>query len=363
LRGNSWYLDCRIDGARHAVKLGKGIKRTVVEEWGIIARSKILKGEAGIGKKKKDLPFKEARDEFEAWAEANKKPSAVNAYKECLRRLAESFGPRRLREIAPFHGEAHKQHRIQAGARIRANRELAVLKALFHRCQDWGVFEGDNPVRRVKFVKEPRQRLRYLEAEEEQRLLHAATEPLRTMILLGIHTGLRLHSEALTLKWSDIDLSRRPLSVQASYTKNGQTRTVPLNSAIHAALSCMKTQAASEFVFTTRTAVPYTSLRTGFESACTRAGLDDVTPHTTRHTFATRLIASGVDLRTVRELGGWSRLRMFAPTRKAQAVEGLVEAFHNGFHNSQGRERIAIPVTPRKQNAGEVAEWPKATVC
>jgi integrase len=118
--------------------------------------------------------------------------------------LAESFGPKGLREIAPFHVEAHKQHRIQAGARIRVNRELAVLKALFYRCQDWGVFEGDNPVRRVKFVKEPRQRLRYLEAEEEQRLLYAATEPLRTMILLGIHTGLRLHSEALTLKWPDI---------------------------------------------------------------------------------------------------------------------------------------------------------------
>lgn len=43
-RGNSWYLDCRIDGARHVVKLGKGIKRTVPEELGIIARSKILKG-------------------------------------------------------------------------------------------------------------------------------------------------------------------------------------------------------------------------------------------------------------------------------------------------------------------------------
>jgi hypothetical protein len=36
------------------VKLGKGIKRTVAEELGIIARSKILKGVAGIEKKKKE---------------------------------------------------------------------------------------------------------------------------------------------------------------------------------------------------------------------------------------------------------------------------------------------------------------------
>jgi site-specific recombinase XerD len=71
------------------------------------------------------------------------------------------------------------------------------------------------------------------------------------------------------------------------------------------------------------------------------AGLEGVTPHTTRHSFATRLIAGGVDLRTVQELGGWSRLRMLeryghvALTRKAQAVEQLVEEFHNGIHNSR----------------------------
>jgi integrase len=125
--------------------------------------------------------------------------------------------------------------------------------------------------------------------------------------------------------------------MQASYAKNGQTRTVPRNSAIHAALSCLKTQAASEFVFTTRTGVPYTSLRTGFESACTRAGLDDVTPHTTRHTFAARLIASGVDLRTVQELGGWSSLWMLecyghvAPRERRRPWKDLSRHFTTDF--------------------------------
>ncbi len=39
---------------------------------------------------------------------------------------------------------------------------------------------------------------RYLEPDEEEKLLEAAREPLRTLILLGINTGLRLRSEALT---------------------------------------------------------------------------------------------------------------------------------------------------------------------
>ena len=369
LRGQTWYLDCRIDGKRHVVKLGKNIKRTVAGELANVKRAAILKGEAGIGRKKKDLPFKDAREKFQAWAEANKKPSTTKTYKECLRRLAESFGGKRLSEIAPFHVESHKQARIQHGARVRANRELAVLKALFNRCREWRLFEGDNPVESVKLLKEPRQRLRFLEPEEEHRLLDAAPEPLRSIILIGIHCGLRLQSEALTLKWSDVDLSRRIVTVQAGYAKSGQTRSVPLNSAVHAALSRLKTEARGECVFTTRTGKPSDSIRNGFESACTRAPVHGVTPHTTRHSFATRLIASGVDLRTVQELGGWSSLRMLeryghvAPTRKAQAVEGLVQEFHNGFHNSGESIGTTKPLTPRKQSHGEVAEWPKATVC
>ena len=46
LRGNTWYLDCRIDGTRHVVKLGKNIKRTVAGELADVKRAAILKGEA-----------------------------------------------------------------------------------------------------------------------------------------------------------------------------------------------------------------------------------------------------------------------------------------------------------------------------
>lgn len=67
LRGRMWYLDCRIAGARHVVRLGKGISRTVAGEIASVKRAAILKGESGIGKKKRDLSFDEARMRFEAW--------------------------------------------------------------------------------------------------------------------------------------------------------------------------------------------------------------------------------------------------------------------------------------------------------
>jgi integrase len=328
LRGKTWYLDCNINGTRYQRRLGKGITRSVALELAQVQRGAILKGELGIGKKAKDLPFDEARKKFEAWADASKKPGTAKSYKECLRRLAESFSGKRLGELSPFLVEKHKQARIQAGARVRANRELAVLKALFNRCREWELFEGDNPVATVKMLKEPRQRLRFLEPEEEARLLAACPEPLRSIILVGIHCGLRLRSEALTLRWRDVDLGRRTLTVQAAYAKNGQTRSVPLNSLVRTALD--RLPRTGEFVFEKPDGMPYISVRNRFDTACRLAGLRDVTPHTLRHTFATRLIENGVDLRTVQELGGWSQIKMLeryghvSPSRKAEAVEGLV---------------------------------------
>lgn len=106
--------------------------------------------------------------------------------------------------------EKHKQTRIQADAKISANREITNLKNIFNRCIEWKKFEGDNPAEKVKTTKEPKTRLRFLSHEEEARLLAAASEPLRTIVLLGIHLGLRIQAEALTLRWESVDLERPP---------------------------------------------------------------------------------------------------------------------------------------------------------
>lgn len=155
------------------------------------------------------------------------------------------------------------------------------------------------------------------------------------MVLVGIYCGVRLKSEGLTLRWEDIDFWLKTLTVQAAYSRNSKPRTILINSLVLTALSRLPKK--SEWVFTKPNGKPYTAVR-GFEKARKAARLLDVVPntetfsvtvHTLRHTFATRLIENGVDLRTVEELGGWSNLKMLeryghvSPSRKAAAVEGL----------------------------------------
>lgn len=194
--------------------------------------------------------------------------------------------------------------------------------------------KGDNPVEGVDFLPEPWTRLRYREPEEEAGLLEAAREPLRSVILIGIHAGLRNQAEALLLAWSDVDLKRGLLTVQAAYAKNGTNRTVPLNSALRDALARLKeTAKGSERVFTSpRSGKPLRSIRNAFELVRQKAGIgEDVTPHTLRHTFASRLAMAGVDPRTIQELGGWKTLALveryshLSPRHRAEAVERIVK--------------------------------------
>jgi len=74
---------------------------------------------------------------------------------------------------------------------------------------------------------------------------------------------------------------------------------------------------------------PVKGFRTSFENACKKAGIKNLSFHTLRHTFATRLVLSGVDIVTVSRLLGHSKIqttmRYSHPTPEAlkTAVSGL----------------------------------------
>src|SRR5262249_1568327 len=179
----------------------------------------------------------------------------------CLEALAASVGGKRLSPTSPFHAERHKQARLKAGARVVANREREVLRALYNRCREWGKYEGENPATKVKGVRESEGRLRFLDPDEEARLLAAARAPdLRAIILVGIHAGLRLESEALTLSPADADFRTGLLTVQSAYAKSGRTRRVPMNRVLRAALAPLKESATGPRLFVSRDGTPYRSI-------------------------------------------------------------------------------------------------------
>jgi integrase len=88
-------------------------------------------------------------------------------------------------------------------------------------------------------------------------------------------------------------------------------------------------ESASESVFCRKDGEAGRSIRTAFENACKRTGLKDVTLHTLRHTFASRLAMSGAGNKTLKELGRWK-------------TAGMIYAHLSQEHLAQALEKIGV---------------------
>ena len=87
----------------------------------------------------------------------------------------------------------------------------------------------------------------------------------------------------------------------------------------------------SRWVFPGRHGNHVMSPRSWFEAALQRAGIKDFTWHCLRHTFASRLVMAGVDIRTVQELLGHKTITVtlryahLAPQHQLAAVQRLCD--------------------------------------
>jgi integrase len=163
---------------------------------------------------------------------------------------------------------------------------------------------GRNPVCKVKFFQEFNTGKRILTNEEEERLIQSATPYLQDIIRFALNTGLRI-GEIFILLWFNVDWEKGLLNVFAPKTQ--KVRVVPMNAVTRTILEAWKLGRKNEFIFFNHeTGKPFVDLSAGLALACEKAGLEGVTWHTLRHTFASRLLAQGTDIVTVKELLGHS---------------------------------------------------------
>jgi integrase len=139
-----------------------------------------------------------------------------------------------------------------------------------------------------------------------------------TLYLTAAMTGLR-QGELLGLRWRDVDLDARRVRVVAPYVRGefsdpkseGSGRSLPLAIRVVEALGELREQSAyahgSELVFAhpeSGKPLDRSKLVRRFRQATERAEVRQVTFHELRHTFGTRMAASGVPLRTIQHWMG-----------------------------------------------------------
>jgi site-specific recombinase XerD len=220
--------------------------------------------------------------------------------------------------------DIERQFQKQQWAPATPNRYRALLSLTYRLAIRNGKVK-ENPARLVPHRLEDNARIRFLSAVEETALRGAieAKYPERLPeFVLALNTGLRL-SEQYGLLWENVSMPLRMLTILRS--KNGSMRHVPLNQAALRALERLrKRNTGSEFI-----CGGAREPRRWFEPVLKDAKVTNFSWHCLRHTFASRLVMAGVDIRTVQELLGHKTIGMtvryshLAPKHTLAAVERL----------------------------------------
>jgi integrase len=216
-------------------------------------------------------------------------------------------------------------------------------KATLGRALQLSVVDGHlmrNVARLVTARREMNGRVRWLTDDEEKQITEAIRERCPDQLpafVIALHTGMR-QSEQFSLEWSEIDFTRRKIFLDK--TKNGSDREMPINKTCLAALEELQRvrqeridagKPVNEFVFQSSRYPGQRLLnpRQWFPEVVDDAEVKDFHWHDCRHTFCSRLVMRGVDLRTVMELAGHksivvtSRYAHLAPEHNIAAIEKL----------------------------------------
>jgi len=222
------------------------------------------------------------------------------------------------------------------------------LAAILKKARSWG-WLADDPMDGVTAITKIRnERTRFLSDDERDRLLAACkastNAALYTVVVFALSTGAR-KNEILSLTLADIDLKRGQATLRD--TKNGDTRSVPLASHLVGLLEDQIERIEAEYakydkppktlwLFPGKDGTKPVDIRTAWENAREKAGLDDFRFHDLRHSTASYLAMKGASLVEIAEVLGHRTLQMVR--RYAHLSESHVKGLMDGLSEDMFRE-------------------------
>jgi site-specific recombinase XerD len=343
--GASWRWRVRVAGKRHVYRLEVGDypEREDVEDFAVqeYARLRRRNGKGLPG----PVPFSELLARYRESELDGLAAHSRRSYETSLQAFETYFvkegGDPQTDQIRPGHvhgfmtwRRTHSPNGTKRDTPLAARtvaKDRVVLHVVFSLAETLEMVPG-NPVRKTKPPKGDAREPIILSEDQYEALIRATQgrHMLRLYVMVLGEAGLRCDSEALWLRWQDVDLERGFLAVESvrkgRRTKSGKSRKVPMTRRLreamqeHMARYRMKTYSGerTEWVFhhelRRRHAKPgarITGLRRAFGGAVKRAGLPaDLRQHDLRHRRVTTWLAEGHPITLVQKAMGHSTVRV-----------------------------------------------------
>jgi integrase len=218
-----------------------------------------------------------------------------------------------LKNLRPIHLERLKKTLLEAKKSPRTIQYIfSTVRVVWNHARKNRVIEGDSPTKAVKKPKVENRRIRYLTAEEAQTLLEdLECRDLATcwMSAISLFMGLRA-GEIFNLEWKNLDRENGLLWVMDG--KSGKSRAVYMPAQVKKLFKEMTLGEPEGLIFPGPDGKPLREITSYFRTAVKKLGFNEgITDrrerfsfHSLRHTAASFLIQSGVDLYTVKEILG-----------------------------------------------------------
>jgi integrase len=267
--------------------------------------------------------------------------------------ISPQFGSSPITDVSTAHIEALAGAMLKNGLAPKTVRNvMTFLHSVFEHAVDRGAI-SENPVRRATRPGRRRQGdtnpdLQFLTIEELDAVIRAVPDEvvvrtpaptrrgrkgpapppppdvlgpvLRVVVLAAAMTGLR-QGELLGLRWRDVDWSAQRIRVRNTFVRGEHSaagksdlstrRSVPMTDRLAGELDRWSRRSVysgeDELVFAhpqTGNPLDRSKVTRRFQEACRTAGVRPIRFHDLRHTFATRLAASGQPMRTIQEFLG-----------------------------------------------------------
>jgi integrase len=284
------------------------------------------------------------------------KPSAIRGYGRSLReRLLPALGGKRLGDVQRRDVQRFADELLGEGLDPSTVRNVLMpLRVVYRRA----IEDGDlavNPTSHLRLPAVRGRRDRIASPDEAQQLLAALSERDRALWATALYAGLR-RGELMALRWEDVDLTQGVIHVERSYDEKAHLeiepkssagkRTVPIVGALRDELLAHKAREGRKagLVFGSTETKPFVTSNVWRRAqvAWRRAGLNPIGLHEARHTFASTLIAAGVNAKAITTYMGHASIQTtydlygkLMPGSEAEAA-ALVDAFLDRA-NTRGR--------------------------
>lgn len=272
--------------------------------------------------------YKEWLDEWlEEYIKIAVKERTYQKYRDIVKqRLIPTLGECEISQITPliiqrYIAELLKNGNMKTGKGLSANSVnlvIAVLKSSLETARNSGL-AGDTRLTQIKRPRISEKQIGCFSLSEQRCIEHAIVldkRPKMLGVMICLYTGIRI-GELLALEWSDLDFEKKEIKISKTcYESNGarivstpktvsSVRTIPLPEQLIRLMQKRATSDRQGFVISENgKGVSVRSYQRSFELLLKKLEIPHRGFHALRHTFATRALEYGMDVKTLSEILG-----------------------------------------------------------